>query len=66
MNEESRPLVTDERKGLSLRANQLKFKASGKIPIIWRGIYGIYLELIKGTPKDHNMRLVGTWKHYNF
>ena len=36
---------------LSLRNNQLKFKRSGKLPIIFRGIYRLYLKLVKKTRK---------------
>ena len=32
---------------LSLRNNWLKFKAAGKLPIVLRGIYRIYLNLVK-------------------
>jgi hypothetical protein len=53
MNRENQPLLTDE--VMSLRNSRLKFKTLKNITDHSRGIYGIYLKLMKEKPNDHNM-----------
>ena len=60
------PLMDGERTNRQLQTNWpssrndwLKFKTTGKQPIIFRGIYGLYLKFCIGKPEDHNMQSAG-------
>ena len=58
LNEENRPLLTDE--PVSLRNNRSKFKAPGQLHRC-RGMYGIYLQK---TGRSQNVSR-WTWKHWD-
>ncbi len=56
MNAESRPLSYLQMNQLCLRNNWVKFQATGKLGMVFKGIYnGMYLKSRQKQLKNHNM-----------